>query len=158
MIVSGNYEMSDPPASGLSAARMTAMLIYRSRNSFESRFGRKTMPLKQMSISTTEEEAYHNEGNRFRLPLASLPSTDTLNVTSESVAEKEFTLFSAQCYLRYQGDKFIGRFDANCYISITRKLDTHDISRGRGDLAEVLKSIQQACLVIGIIAFNSRNC
>jgi homoserine O-acetyltransferase/O-succinyltransferase len=141
--------MSDPPASGLSTARMTAMLIYRSRNSFESRFGRKTMPMKHMNISTTEEEALHNEGNRFRLPLASLPSSETLSTAQESAAEKEFSLFSAQSYLRYQGDKFIGRFDANCYISITRKLDTHDISRGRGELAEVLQSIKQPCLVIG---------
>jgi len=37
-------------------------------------------------------------------------------------------VFSAQSYLRYQGDKFTGRFDANCYIHITRKLDTHDLS------------------------------
>ena len=149
MIVNGNYSMSDPPASGLSAARMTAMLIYRSRNSFESRFGRKTMPGRQMSIATTEEEAMHNEGNRFRLPLSSLPSTDTVSTIQDAAAEKEFSLFSAQSYLRYQGDKFIGRFDANCYISITRKLDTHDISRGRDEFTQVLRSIKQPCLVIG---------
>jgi homoserine O-acetyltransferase len=43
-------------------------------------------------------------------------------------------IFSAQSYLRYQGDKFIARFDANCYIHITRKLDTHDVARGRVSL------------------------
>ncbi|KAG6849955.1 hypothetical protein C0991_010902, partial [Blastosporella zonata] len=40
-------------------------------------------------------------------------------------------IFSAQSYLRYQGQKFIARFDANCFIHITHKMDTHDISRGR---------------------------
>lgn len=61
------------------------------------------------------------------------------------------TKFSAQGYLRYQAKKFVARFDANCYIAITRKLDTHDISRGRFDtLEEALASIQQPCLVLGI--------
>ena len=32
---------------------------------------------------------------------------------------------------RYQGEKFTSRFDANCYIHITRKLDTHDVARNR---------------------------
>lgn len=62
------------------------------------------------------------------------------------------TYFSAQCYLRYQGEKFVKRFDANCYIAITRKLDTHDVSRGRtnGDVVAALRMIEQPALVIGI--------
>lgn len=61
------------------------------------------------------------------------------------------TNFSAQTYLRYQGDKFVKRFDANCYISITRKLDTHDVSRGRAsDIRGALKLLEQPALVIGI--------
>lgn len=63
------------------------------------------------------------------------------------------TFFSAQSYLRYQGDKFVRRFDANCYIAITRKLDTHDVSRGRvasGDVRDALRMIEQPTLVIGI--------
>lgn len=61
--------------------------------------------------------------------------------------------FSAQTYLRYQGDKFVKRFDANCYIAITRKLDTHDVSRGRVenyDIQAALRLIEQPTLVIGI--------
>jgi homoserine O-acetyltransferase len=59
--------------------------------------------------------------------------------------------FSAQSYLRYQGTKFVQRFDPNCYIAITRKLDTHDISRGRGgDVTAALGQIEQPTLVIGI--------
>lgn len=63
------------------------------------------------------------------------------------------TYFSAQSYLRYQGNKFVQRFDANCYIAITRKLDTHDVSRGRvssGDVRDALRMIEQPTLVIGI--------
>lgn len=45
------------------------------------------------------------------------------------------------------------RFDANCYIAITRKLDTHDVSRGRnadGDVRAALGLIEQPALIIGI--------
>lgn len=48
------------------------------------------------------------------------------------------------------------RFDSNCYIAITRKMDTHDVSRQRVDassvnpVAEALAMIQQPALIIGI--------
>jgi homoserine O-acetyltransferase len=69
------------------------------------------------------------------------------------------TYYSAQSYLRYQGEKFIKRFDANCYIAITRKLDTHDVARGRTDttgsptpeeVRAALAMIEQPTLVLGI--------
>jgi homoserine O-acetyltransferase len=61
------------------------------------------------------------------------------------------TYFSAQSYLRYQGEKFVKRFDSNCYIAITRKLDTHDVSRYRAEsIAEALALIEQPTLVLGI--------
>jgi homoserine O-acetyltransferase/O-succinyltransferase len=59
--------------------------------------------------------------------------------------------FSAQSYLRYQGAKFVGRFDSNCYIAITRKLDTHDVSRNRAStVKEALAQIEQPALIVGI--------
>lgn len=59
--------------------------------------------------------------------------------------------FSAQSYLRYQGTKFVARFDANCYIAITRKLDTHDVSRHRAaTVSDALAQIQQPALILGI--------
>lgn len=68
------------------------------------------------------------------------------------------TYFSAQSYLRYQGEKFIKRFDANCYIAITRKLDTHDVSRNRlpedtqtkTPVLDALGLIEQPTLILGI--------
>ncbi|GKT93922.1 homoserine o-acetyltransferase [Colletotrichum tofieldiae] len=64
--------------------------------------------------------------------------------------------FSAQGYLHYQGEKFIKRFDANCYLHITNKMDSHDVAYGRtqrsGDdgLAEVLSNVPSGALVIGV--------
>ena len=194
----GYYTFDDPPSTGLSAARMSALLTYRSRDSFESRFGRNTPdPSRKQNINgsarpstpSSEHFAIHNEGhknagsprvtrNGSSADLTS--SIDSLNALGgpQSVLDPQFhgttpqateaptsaslkmkrmpTYFSAQSYLRYQGEKFIKRFDANCYIAITRKLDTHDVSRNRvpagtlDPIAQALKQIEQPTLILGI--------
>lgn len=202
----GYYSFQDPPSTGLGAARMSALLTYRSRDSFESRFGRNIPDTsKKQNISgiprpTTpahEHWAIHNEGHKnARSPRPSRTNSSTaLAATPAAQADLEFhsaskpstpvnaedkplngdlqttgpakkrapTYFSAQSYLRYQGEKFIKRFDANCYIAITRKLDTHDISRYRypqgtdpssldpvSALQYALSLIQQPTLILGI--------
>jgi len=40
---------------------------------------------------------------------------------------------TVQTYLRYQSTKFFDRFDTNCYLAVTEKLDNHDILRGCTD-------------------------
>ena len=52
-------------------------------------------------------------------------------------------------YLNYQGDKFVKRFDANCYLSLLDMMDGHDIGRGRGGVDAALAAIQQPTLAIG---------
>ncbi|KAF9352135.1 homoserine O- acetyltransferase [Mortierella sp. AD094] len=217
----GYYTSDAHPSVGLAAARMAALLTYRSRNSFESRFGRKVMDKPTFSSSrepASPAEAHHqihNDGHlKTKGPVSrssSVDSTSSLlaasakalatasssaSVTATAIIEstndgtgvtsptsvptsgtatpissttssgtlqaipitlnknrnksQKPTVFSAQNYLRYQGDKFIHRFDANCYISITRKMDVHDVGAGRGDLVEVLDNITQPALVIGV--------
>ncbi|KAI7161290.1 Homoserine [Hortaea werneckii] len=191
----GYYTFDDPPTTGLGAARMSALLTYRSRDSFETRFGRNIPdPSRRQNINGSirpgtpgsEHFTIHNEGHRNvgspRLgkggdmsgSVESLPSPMEPTVTDPQFSgatplpgprpsnkKRITTYYSAQSYLRYQGDKFIKRFDANCYIAITRKLDTHDVSRGRTDttdkpLAEQVRDaltlIQQPTLVLGIMS------
>ncbi|KAI0749501.1 homoserine O-acetyltransferase [Daedaleopsis nitida] len=161
------------PASGLAAARMAALLTYRSRDSFERRFGRKpqkpasseqgvlTPPQSPALPSADRTLAAHNDGLRSS---QSLPPTPRTGSQAERAPEcppspPHPPIFSAQSYLRYQGDKFTSRFDANCYIHITRKLDTHDVARGRlltpdeddeMALRRVLGTEPPRALVIGI--------
>ncbi|SNX85905.1 related to MET2 - homoserine O-acetyltransferase [Melanopsichium pennsylvanicum] len=237
----GYYDPDQPPRNGLSAARMAALLTYRSRDSFESRFGRRVgkalkggyaglngVPKKEeeQSAKKVDEDrrsslaqdaaAAHNEGNlspRVKSycsntcptnsngtsyfpssthhpnntnnnnnnnnnnnfdsntstnsngpslsPTATTPpvpntphpptelsdealSNTTLPppVTAVAAVAAQYSvepfspstapqIFSAQSYLRYQGDKFVKRFDANCYIHLTRKMDSHDVARNR---------------------------
>jgi homoserine O-acetyltransferase len=60
-------------------------------------------------------------------------------------------LFAVESYLRYQGAKLVKRFDANSYIILSRSMDSHDISRGRGgDIHRTLSEIHQPALVVSI--------
>lgn len=102
----GRYTPGHEPAAGLSAARMMAMVSYRSMEIYEERFGRA-----------------RQDGEE---------------------------VWAVESYLRYQGQKLVDRFDANCYVHLTKQMDTHDVSRGRGDYVAALQSIQQPALVIGI--------
>ncbi|KAG6331182.1 hypothetical protein ID866_7909 [Astraeus odoratus] len=168
----------DQPTSGLSAARMAALLTYRSRDSFEKRFGRRpqvpAVPDAKVVLPALSAAglalAAHNEGHQkaSRLPVqarshAASPSTaDVSQVDDTGSAPPHPPIFSAQSYLRYQGAKFVARFDANCYIHITRKMDTHDVARGRtvppqdasadhaAALAAVLVTLPRRALVISI--------
>jgi homoserine O-acetyltransferase len=194
----GYYPFSDPPSTGLGAARMSALLTYRSRNSFEARFGRnvpdasKRQTIAQNQNPSTPSDvhlAIHNDGHRSTRPSLSrsgssaafspisdtkphgsgpsgftdpqfhgaTPSTSPLATSPLSERKRTTsTYFSAQSYLRYQGEKFVKRFDGNCYIAITRKLDTHDVSRYRvspeseNPIADALAQIEQPTLVLGI--------
>ncbi|KAJ5908394.1 Homoserine O-acetyltransferase [Penicillium taxi] len=183
----GYYPFDDPPSAGLGAARMSALLTYRSRNSFESRFGRNVPdPSKKQNINGVEKAptppnnehwAIHNDGHRGgssrpesrqHSPVPQVEEVQYMDpqfsgtkilsgpTPPNSGRSRPATYFSAQSYLRYQGEKFVKRFDANCYIAITRKLDTHDVSRHRASpdsddpVREALSQIQQPTLVIGI--------
>jgi homoserine O-acetyltransferase len=166
---------------------MAALLTYRSRDSFEVRFGRNVPdparhkdindPQRSPSPGTVENEhwAIHNDGNKNAASPKRRPSPESSSGSNSESMDPEFTgsrgpsvsknrtptYFSAQSYLRYQGEKFIQRFDANCYIAITRKLDTHDVGRNRGGppddeispsehLRRALSEIEQPTLVLGI--------
>lgn len=60
------------------------------------------------------------------------------------------TEFKAASYQKYQGEKFIKRFNAYSYWTLSKAMDSHNIARGRSDIQQVLKQLSMPVLVIGI--------
>lgn len=58
--------------------------------------------------------------------------------------------FRAASYIRYQGDKLLRRFYAQCYWYLTKALDTHHIGRGRGGAEQALNQLHTPALVVAI--------
>ncbi len=57
-------------------------------------------------------------------------------------------------YINYQGDKLLKRFDPFTYWCLTKAMDTHNISRGRKSIEDILAEINSKTLVIGISSDN----
>ncbi len=58
------------------------------------------------------------------------------------------TEFQIESYLHYQGKQFVGRFDANSYLALTRALDYFDLSEAYGSLAEAFSRTESRFLVV----------
>ena len=58
--------------------------------------------------------------------------------------------FRASSYIKYQGEKFIKRFNALSYYYLSKCLDTHNIGRDRGGLVKALSRINIPTLIISI--------
>ncbi|MDN4073209.1 homoserine O-acetyltransferase MetX [Fictibacillus terranigra] len=65
----------------------------------------------------------------------------------ETIQEK--AVFSVESYLHYQADKLADRFDANCYLTLLKAMDTHDIGRGRGGVAAASQNYNVPMLCVG---------
>jgi homoserine O-acetyltransferase len=58
--------------------------------------------------------------------------------------------YRASSYINYQGNKLVKRFNPYSYWLLTKSLDSHNVSRNRGAIEDVLKSIKLKTLVIGM--------
>jgi len=56
--------------------------------------------------------------------------------------------FEVESYLRYRGNEFVNRFDANSYLYITKAMDYFDLANGDGSLAAAFERAQARFLVI----------
>jgi homoserine O-acetyltransferase len=58
--------------------------------------------------------------------------------------------YAVESYLDHQATKLAKRFDANTYIALTDAMNSHDVGRDRGGVAEALATIKIPVVVISI--------
>ncbi len=56
--------------------------------------------------------------------------------------------FQVESYLRYKGDSFVERFDANSYLYITKAMDYFDLQADHGALVDAFKHVRSRFLVV----------
>lgn len=58
--------------------------------------------------------------------------------------------FRAASYVRYQGEKFLSRFKAGAYYTLSKAMDSQNVGRGRGGVEKALSQVKARTLVVGV--------
>ncbi|MGO3235564.1 MAG: homoserine O-acetyltransferase MetX [Canibacter sp.] len=58
--------------------------------------------------------------------------------------------YAVESYLDFHGNKFTRRFDAASYVILVQAMNSHDVGRDRGGVAEALAALTMPTLILGI--------
>ena len=149
----GDYPKNGGPRVGLAIARMMAHITYVSDASMDRKFGRRTVK-PRIKLDSGDSRAATVEPLATNTPSASAPASNSplaaASTTTNAGAAYTFDVqFEVESYLRYQGESFINRFDANSYLYITRAIDHFDLAAAYGSLEKAFASVEAETLVVG---------
>lgn len=82
--------------------------------------------------------------------LLSYRNYNCYDAKQHEATEEVFDNFKAASYQNYQGEKMKKRFNAFSYWIISKAMDSQNVGRGRGSVAEALKRIKAKSLFLGI--------
>jgi homoserine O-acetyltransferase len=114
----GHYYDDQHPDDGLALARQLGHVMYLSKSSMESKFGR----------------------------LAA--GRDAQPTFPRDPAGSFFPYRDVESYLDYQAEKFVERFDANSYLYLTRAMDNYDLAAGFESDADALAAFEGQALLL----------
>ncbi len=120
---------------GMSTAQRAA--IYADNNWQDGFYGDDSTPDKGMAAARMMAICGYRSWDSFeeRFARETRPESEEFQITS---------------YLHHQGEKINDRFDANCYVRLTQAMNGHDVTRGRGNISEVLGNISHPALVVSV--------
>ena len=84
------------------------------------------------------------------MALLSYRNYDTYNFTQARDNPDQIDNFRASSYQQYQGEKFMKRFNAFSYWTLTKIMDSHNVGRNRGGIVNALGMVKSKTLVLGI--------
>jgi homoserine O-acetyltransferase len=119
----GDYYGGPQPERGLAVARMIGHVTYLSEESMMARFGRQRRT-GEVARTATPPTATHGD--------------------------EQSGPFEVESYLRYQGQRFVERFDANAYLAISRAIDEFDLAEafGAGSLEKAFRGARSSFLTL----------
>ncbi len=88
------------------------------------------------------------------IALISYRSYEGYGITQQEPEADNLFAIKVGNYQRYQGKKLSDRFDAYSYFNLTKSVDSHNVGRGRGDIARALGQIKASAIVMGIAGDN----
>ncbi len=160
----GDYPRNGGPRVGLAIARMMAHITYLSDAGLDRKFGRRrrhrhtprqlpsAFPPAPRNLSdggATITAAAPATATRIDNDDAGSPASPELKVDPQALPTSADFEFEIESYLRYQGQSFINRFDANSYLYITRAIDHFDLTSGDVTLEQAFAPVEAEALVIG---------
>ena len=123
----GQYPFDEPPIVGMRLARKLGMVTYRSAAEWAVRFGRERATDDVAVAGSDRSPTADGAGGRFGID------------------------FEVESYLEAHANKFIGAFDANCYLYLSRAMDLFDVADHGGSVAAGLQRVRaKRALVIGV--------
>lgn len=84
------------------------------------------------------------------IAMLSYRTYDAYQVSQTETSGDTIDNFRASSYQRYQGEKFWKRFDVYAYLTLSKAMDSHNVSRGRDAVEKVLEKVKAKTLVISI--------
>ena len=106
--------------------------------------------LSDESLSHKTEEAGKNSLKACRaVALPYYRTQRSFNLRQSEIDPTILSNFRASSYINYQGDKFVNRFNAQCYFTLLNALDTHNIGRHHQNIEAALAQIKCNTVVIG---------
>ncbi len=84
------------------------------------------------------------------MAMISYRSYQTYDQTQQDLSNDLLEGYRATTYQQYQGEKLAKRFDAFAYWTLSKAMDSHDISRDRGSIISALERVTAQTMVIGV--------
>lgn len=125
-----------------------------------------------VQLEAIRTDPYYRDGNYYDAPdgigphggLATARRIAMLNYRSNTELNERFGRswqsaksplgsggrYAVESYLDFHGNKFTRRFDAGSYVTLVQAMNSHDVGRGRGGVAQALQQITMPTIVMGI--------
>lgn len=117
---------------------------------------------RQCILNDPEWDSDKNESEQQNTGLALARMIGHITYISKNMMDKKFgrklqkgwkdsgfnTGFAIESFLKYQGEKFIKRFDTNSYLFLSKAMDSYDMSSGYESLGECIQNVRCKYLVI----------